>query len=193
MIPGNTSSQGKKPTTPTIGTASAGNAQATVPFTESTYRGKNNAGTYRATSSPDSIAGTCAAPCSSITVTGLSNGTAYTFTVRLETPYGVNSDNSSSSNSVTPVAPPPSFGPFFPYFPPPFFPFFPYFPYFPQICGCMPGDVGTITFCSGPFIRRYSTGYYGQCNFQPPGCGCPQSCPWVEISGYDVIDPFCPG
>lgn len=104
-IVGNTSSEGKKPSTPTIGTASAGNAQATVPFTESTYRGKTNSGTYRATSTPGSITGTCAAPCSSITVTGLSNGTAYTFTVQLETPYGVNSDLSASSNSVTPVAP----------------------------------------------------------------------------------------
>lgn len=105
-IVGNTSSEGKKPTTPTIGTATAGNASATVPFTESTYRGKTNSGTYRATSSPGSLSGTCAAPCSSISVTGLTNGTAYTFTVSLETPYGVNSDASSASNSVTPVAPP---------------------------------------------------------------------------------------
>jgi len=123
VIPGNTSSQGKKPTTPTIGTASAGISQATVTFTESTYRGKNNAGTYKATSTPGSITGTCAAPCGSITVTGLSIGTAYTFTVELETPYGVKSDSSSSSNSVTPTAPPPSFPPSFgPSFPPSFGP-----------------------------------------------------------------------
>lgn len=120
MIPGNTSSQGKKPTTPTIGTASAGNGQATVPFTESTYRGKNNAGTYKAIAFQGGIqtdpikSGTCNAPCSSIAVTGLSNGTAYTFTVELETPDGVISSKSSASNSVTPTAPPPSFGPSFP-------------------------------------------------------------------------------
>lgn len=135
-ILGNTSSEGKKPTTPTIGTATAGEASASVSFTESTYRGKTNSGTYRATSTPGSITGTCTAPCSSITVTGLNNGTAYTFTVQLETPYGVNSDLSASSNSVTPVAPPsfPFFPPFFPFFPefttPPFFPFFPFFPEF---------------------------------------------------------------
>lgn len=110
-IAGNTSSEGKKPTTPTIGTASAGNASATVPFTESTYKGKTNSGTYRATSSPGSISGTCSAPCSSISVSGLSNGTAYTFAVSLETPYGVNSNASAASNSVTPVAPPPVFDP----------------------------------------------------------------------------------
>lgn len=121
MIPGNTASQGKKPTTPTIGTATGGNAQATVSFTESTYRGKSDSGTYRATSSPGSITGTCSAPCTSITVTGLSNGTAYTFTVTLETPYGINSESSASSNSVTPVAPPPDFpvSPDFPVTPPP--------------------------------------------------------------------------
>ena len=131
---GTTSSEGKKPTTPTIGTASAGNAQATVPFTASTYQGKTNSGTYRATSTPGSVTGTCTAPCSSITVTGLSNGTAYTFTVQLETPYGVNSDLSASSNSVTPVAPPPSFAapPSFPSFTAPSFPSFtsPSFPSF---------------------------------------------------------------
>lgn len=109
MIVGNLASQGKKPTTPTIGTATAGNGSATVAFTESTYRGKSNSGTYRATSSPGGIEGTCSAPCTSISVSGLSNGTAYTFVVRLETPYGVNSENTASSNSVTPVAPPPDF------------------------------------------------------------------------------------
>jgi hypothetical protein len=113
MIPGTTASQGKLPTTPTIGAATAGNSQATVGFTQSTYAGKTGGGTYRATSSGGQ-SGTCVSPCSSITVIGLSNGTAYTFTVRLETPYGINSANSASSNSVTPVAPPPSFPPSFP-------------------------------------------------------------------------------
>ena len=53
MIPGNTSSQGKKPTTPTIGAASAGNAEVSIGFTESTYKGKTSGGTYRATSGGD--------------------------------------------------------------------------------------------------------------------------------------------
>ena len=121
MIPGNTSSQGKKPTTPTIGTATAGNATATVTFTESTYKGKTSGGTYRATAVNDITKnGTCTAPCSSIAVSSLDNGTSYTFTVKLETPYGVNSDNSAASNSATPSAPAPSFGPSFPSFGPSF-------------------------------------------------------------------------
>lgn len=100
---GNPSSSGKKPTIPTIGTAVAGNAQATVPFTAPSYTGKGGTVTYRATSNPGSIQGTNTS--TPITVTGLSNGTPYTFTVTAETAYGVNSDASSASNSITPVAP----------------------------------------------------------------------------------------
>ena len=92
------------PGTPTIGTATAGNTTASVVFTVPTYTGKGGAVTYRVLSTPGSITATGSS--SPITVTGLSNGTAYTFQVRTETSYGVNSSYSSASNSVTPVAPP---------------------------------------------------------------------------------------
>jgi hypothetical protein len=95
---------GMKPTTPTIGTAVADNAGATVVFTPSTYIGKGTI-TYTATSSPSSI--TATAGVSPIIVTGLSNGTPYTFTVSGTTNYGVQSDASAASNSVTPTAPAP--------------------------------------------------------------------------------------
>ena len=98
------STGGGKPSTPTIGTAVADNAGATVVFTPSTYIGKGTI-TYTATSSPSSI--TATAGSSPIIVTGLSNGTAYTFTVRGTTNYGVQSDASAASNSVTPTAPAP--------------------------------------------------------------------------------------
>ena len=141
IIPGvSASSDGRQPTAPTIGTATAGNASATVAFTAPTYLGKPSTNNlYVAISSPGSITGSYAT--SPITVSGLTNGTAYTFTVTAQTR---NTDNSviatstasSASNSVTPVAPPsfPFFPPFFPFFPffPPFFPFFPpFFPFFP--------------------------------------------------------------
>lgn len=100
---GNISGSGKKPATPTIGSATAGSGSATVAFTAPSYTGKGGALTYRATSNPGSIQGTASS--SPITVSGLTNGTAYTFQVRLETAYGVNSDYSSSSNSVTPIVP----------------------------------------------------------------------------------------
>jgi hypothetical protein len=133
-------SSGKTPGVPTIGTATAGNGQATVTFTAPTYLGKPTATTYNAISSPGSITGTSAT--SPITVTGLSNGTSYTFAVNLSNGL-VTSINSSSSNSVVPVAPPPpppSFGPWFT--PPPFFG-----PWF-YVPGCI--DAETLISVVGP-------------------------------------------
>jgi hypothetical protein len=59
---------GGTPGTPTIGTATGGNAQATVAFTVPSYTGKGGAVTYRAISTPSNIEGTASA--SPITVTG---------------------------------------------------------------------------------------------------------------------------
>lgn len=100
-IVGNSSSGGKRPATPTIGTATASSGAASVPFTPSTYIGKGTI-TYTATSSPGNITGSSAS--SPITVSGLTNGTAYTFTVVGNTNYGVASAASAASNSVTPAA-----------------------------------------------------------------------------------------
>ena len=105
MIPGNTSSQGKFVDAPTSVSASAGNAQATVSFTLPVYDGKDVA-TYTATSSPSGV--TSSSSSSPITVTGLSNGTAYTFTVATVSGYGV-SAVSGASSSVSPVSPAPFF------------------------------------------------------------------------------------
>ena len=116
MIPGNTSSQGKYVDPPTSVSASAGNAQATVTFTLPVYDGKGTA-TYVATSSPSGI--TASGASSPLVVTGLSNGTSYTFTVSTISGYGV-SATSAASAAVTPSAPAPSFPPDFP--PPSFTP-----------------------------------------------------------------------
>jgi hypothetical protein len=91
---------GLQPSTPTIGTATAGDTTASVAFTASTYIGKGTI-TYTATSSPGGLTGTASS--SPITVTGLTNGTAYTFTVTGTTNYGVTSIASGSSNSITPA------------------------------------------------------------------------------------------
>jgi hypothetical protein len=89
------------PQAPTIGTATAGNASATVTFTGNATGGKAIS-TYTATSSPGSITGSSAT--SPITVSGLTNGTAYTFTVTATNANGT-STASAASNSVTPAVP----------------------------------------------------------------------------------------
>lgn len=90
------------PQAPTIGTATAGNALATVEFTGNATGGKT-VSTYTATSSPSSITGSSAT--TPITVSGLSNGTPYTFTVTATNANGT-SIASAASNSVTPSPPP---------------------------------------------------------------------------------------
>ena len=86
---------------PTIGTATAGALSASVAFTAPTYTGSGITG-YTATSSPGGITGTGAS--SPVTVSGLTAGTAYTFTVTATTAAG-QGPASAASNSVTPTAP----------------------------------------------------------------------------------------
>ena len=91
------------PDAPTIGTAVAGNAQATVPFTAPSSNGDSDITSYTATSSPAGITGTVNQSGSgSITVTGLTNDTAYTFSVTATNAIGT-SAASVASNSVTPA------------------------------------------------------------------------------------------
>src|SRR5208337_5546008 len=88
------------PGAPTIGTATAGNAQATVSFTPPVSNGGSAITGYTLTSNPGGIIAKGAA--SPITVTGLTNGTAYTFTVTATNAVGTG-PASSPSKSVTPA------------------------------------------------------------------------------------------
>jgi large repetitive protein len=72
------------PRAPTIGTATAGNTQATVSFSGPATNGGSTITAYTVTSTPGNITGTGSA--SPITATGLTNGTAYTFTVTAPPP-----------------------------------------------------------------------------------------------------------
>ena len=87
------------PNAPTIGTATAGDATASVTFTAPTNVGGSAISLYGARSTPDNITATAAS--SPISVTGLTNDTAYTFAVWAINSYGP-SAFSASSGSVTP-------------------------------------------------------------------------------------------
>ncbi len=88
------------PGAPIIGTATAGNGQATVSFTSPTANGGSVITLYTVTSNIGGFTGTGTA--SPITVTGLTNGTPYTFTVTAANSAGT-SVPSAPSNSVTPL------------------------------------------------------------------------------------------
>jgi len=90
------------PTAPTTVTATPGNAQATVAFSGADANGSPIT-SYTVISSPGSLTATGAA--SPLTVTGLTNGTAYTFTVTATNALGT-SPASAASNPVTPALPP---------------------------------------------------------------------------------------
>jgi hypothetical protein len=90
------------PGAPTIGTATGGNASASVTFTAPSNTNNSPITSYTVTSSPGSV--TASGASSPITVTGLTNGTAYTFTVTATNAQGTG-PASAASNSVTPAAP----------------------------------------------------------------------------------------
>src|SRR6201998_3420125 len=91
------------PNAPTIGAATAGNAQASVSFTAPASNGGSAITGYTVTSTPGGFTATGSA--SPIMVTGLTNGTAYTFGVAATNSVGTGSA-SAPSNSVTPSATP---------------------------------------------------------------------------------------
>jgi len=98
---------GAKPGAPTIGTATAtGTTSATVAFTAPGFDGGVAITSYTATSSPGGITGTLnQAGSGTITVNGLTAGTAYTFTVTATNSIGTGSASGSSNSITTYIAP----------------------------------------------------------------------------------------
>ena len=92
------------PGAPTIGTATAGNAQVSVTFSIPTSNGGNAITGYTVTSYFNGVSGvTASGPSSPITVSPLTPGIAYTFTVMATNAAG-NGQPSGYSNPATPYA-----------------------------------------------------------------------------------------
>jgi len=90
------------PDAPTIGTATGGNTQASVAFTAPTNVGGSAISAYYAVSNPGQI--TASGASSPVTVTGLTNGTSYTFRVWALNTFGP-SPFSAASGAVVPDNP----------------------------------------------------------------------------------------
>ncbi|MCX6279442.1 MAG: DUF1566 domain-containing protein [Bacteroidetes bacterium] len=90
------------PGAPTIGAATVGYLEALVTFTQPASDGGSPILSYTAKSSPGNFTGTLnQAGSGTVTVTGLTNGTAYTFTITATNENGTGL-SSAVSNSVTP-------------------------------------------------------------------------------------------
>ena len=92
--------QAQLPGAPTIGTATAGNAQATVSFTPPASNGGSPITSYTATCTPGNL--TAIGSASPLTVTGLTNNTLYTCSVRATNSAGTGP--ASGTVTVTPVS-----------------------------------------------------------------------------------------
>ena len=168
-------SGGDQPTAPGTPTAVGGNTTATLTFAASSYTGKTDTVIYTATSTPGSITATGLSP---LTVTGLTNGTSYTFTMTGTTDYGVASPASAASNAVTPVAPappppppPPPPGPPPPPVPPP-----------PPPCAPQPWP-NNCSFVGYTCDGTYRYDYYD--------CGNGQTCPGTGGYNGQQVDGYC--
>ena len=90
------------PDAPVIGTATSVDTEATIAFTAPANNGGSPITSYTVISSPEGHTGTLNQSASgTITVTGLTNGTTYTFTITATNAIGT-SEASTISNSITP-------------------------------------------------------------------------------------------
>jgi hypothetical protein len=94
------------PGAPTSVTATAGDAWAAVTWTAPASQGSSAITGYVVTSSPGGLTVTAGADATGTVVTGLTNGTTFTFTVHATNAAG-SGPESSASNAVTPLAPAP--------------------------------------------------------------------------------------
>ncbi len=93
------------PQAPTAVTGTAGTASAAISWTAPAWNGGSAVTSYTVTSSPGGFTCTAAAPATSCTVSGLTGGTGYTFTVTATNTVGTG-PASTASATVTALGPP---------------------------------------------------------------------------------------
>ena len=86
------------PQAPTAAAGTSGNGQVTVSWTAPGWDGGGSVTGYTATSSPGGL--TCTTAATSCTITGLTNGTAYTFTVTATNSIGTGPASTASSSAT---------------------------------------------------------------------------------------------
>lgn len=98
------------PGQPTNATAVAGNGSAVVSWTAPASDGGSAISSYTVTANPGGATCTASAPATTCTISALTNGTAYTFTVSATNGVGTSSASSASA-AATPIAPAVSYSP----------------------------------------------------------------------------------
>jgi len=108
-LPGSAGPAPGTPTAPLGVSAAGGDGSAVVSWVAPVSDGANPIAGYSVTSSPGGLTAMATAGATSAVVSGLTNGTSYSFTVTASNAFGPGT-TSLPSNSVTPTAPPPTGG-----------------------------------------------------------------------------------
>ena len=93
------------PDAPTAASATYGNASATVNWTAPAFNGGSGITSYTVTSTPDSKTCTATSTARSCVVTGLTNGTSYTFTVKATNVVGSSAESAATSSVIPRTVP----------------------------------------------------------------------------------------